>query len=168
MEWLRVNPGDGAIPAGREALMVAPTSPRCGLGARLALVRDVPSVFASIDSLAGAMSYHRERQGVLAGNLGNLETPGYRPVDLERVVTPAGSLACTEPGHLQAAGGTGVGEFQLVFDDGGKLNGPDGNAVTPDRELAKMGANQVRYNTSTELVSRRLALLRYAAGDGVG
>ena len=167
MEWSRVNPGDAAIPRADGSLVVAPTSARCELGARLAIVRDVASMFGPIDSLAGAMTFYRARQSVLAGNLSNLETPGYRPADLERVVTPA-SLTGAEAGPAGASGGTAPGEFQLVFDDGGQLSGPDGNAVALDREMAKMDANRVRYNTSTELVNRRLALLRYAAGDGVG
>jgi flagellar basal-body rod protein FlgB len=125
----------------------------------------VSSVFGPIDSLAGAMSYHRERNSVLVGNLGNIETPGYRPADLQRTVTgESGGLAVTNPGHI----GGGANDNVLVFDDGGNLQGPDGNAVALERELAKIDANRVRYNTSAELVTRRLAMLRYAAGDGVG
>ena len=59
-----------------------------------------------------------------------------------------------------------VTDPRLVFDDGGALAGPDGNAVQLERELAKVDANRLRYATSSELVSRRMALLRYAAGDG--
>ncbi len=104
-------------------------------------------IFDGVDGLTEAMSYHRDRHTVLAGNVANLDTPGYRPVDLER----------------GAGGGPG---HQLVIDDGGALAGPDGNAVQLERELAKIDANRVRYATSAELVSRRLAMLRYAAGDG--
>lgn len=113
------------------------------------------------------MSFHRERHTVLAGNVANLDTPGYRPLDLERV--PAGDastpLATTQAGHLTAAGSP-VDEASISVDDGGDLQGADGNAVNLERELAKIDANRVRYTTSTELVSRRLALLKYAAGDG--
>ena len=42
----------------------------------------------------------------------------------------------------------------------------DGNAVDLEREMAKVAANRVRYGTSSELVSRRMALLRYTATDG--
>jgi flagellar basal body rod protein FlgB len=52
------------------------------------------------------------------------------------------------------------------FDDGGRLQGSDGNSVTLERELSKIDANRTRYSTSAELTSRRLAMLRYAAGDG--
>lgn len=112
------------------------------------------------------MTYHRERNTVLVGNLSNMETPGYRPADLRRNVAPAGgAMLVSEPGHI--AGGAS-NENVVAFDDGGNLSGPDGNAVALEREMAKLDANRVRYNTNAELVNRRLAMLRYAAGDGVG
>ena len=55
---------------------------------------------------------------------------------------------------------------RLTFDDSPGGPGMDGNTVELERELAKIDANRVRYGTSTELASRRLALLRYAASDG--
>ena len=110
------------------------------------------------------MTYHRERHTVIAGNVANLDTPGYRPVDLERrtAADPA-AMAVTHEGHMAPAPA-----FDVVtsFDDGGALLSPDGNAVSLERELSKVDANRTRYATSSELVSRRLALLRYAAGDG--
>lgn len=111
------------------------------------------------------MTYHRERHTVLAGNVANLDTPGYRPADLQRGPAPGAATApwLTNPAH-QA--GPAAATSNLVFDDGGNLAGPDGNAVQLERELAKVDANRVRYGTSAELVSRRMALLRYAAGDG--
>ena len=37
-----------------------------------------------VDSLQAALTYHRDRHAVLAGNVANLDTPGYRPLDLTR------------------------------------------------------------------------------------
>jgi flagellar basal-body rod protein FlgB len=126
-------------------------------------------IYDGVDQLTGAMTYHRDRHSVLAGNVANLDTPGYRPADLERQLgtAPAGGLAVTNSAHISSpnAGGAAA-EGRLVIDAGGALAGPDGNAVQLERELAKIDANRVRYATSAELVSRRLAMLRYAAGDG--
>ena len=118
---------------------------------------------STIDSLEAALTYHRERHTVLAGNVANLDTPGFRPMDLARSEGGASELATTAPGHIAS-----VHTPQLVtsFDDGGGLQGADGNAVSLERELAKIDANRARYATAAELVSRRLAMLRYAAGDG--
>jgi flagellar basal-body rod protein FlgB len=118
----------------------------------------------TLDTLQAALTYHRERHTVLAGNIANLDTPGFRPLDLAR---PAGGgiagVPGTDPGHIAQHT-----QAQVItsFDDGGKLQGPDGNAVSLEREMAKIDANRARYATTAELVSRKIALLKYAAGDG--
>jgi flagellar basal-body rod protein FlgB len=127
----------------------------------------VAAEFGTIDKLEAAMTFHRDRHAVLAGNIANVDTPGYRPLDLERPEAPGAEgalpLAGAGPAHLDAP--TGTAQVQ-EFDDGGALQGPDGNAVSLERELAKIDANRTRYSVTSELVSRRLAMLRYAAGDG--
>jgi flagellar basal-body rod protein FlgB len=125
----------------------------------------VSRVFAQVDSLSAAMTFQRERLGVLAGNLANQNTPGYRSLDLARELgTSGGQMLRTDPRHLPGGGP----DRTTVIDDGGSLNGPDGNTVSLERELAKIDGNRVRYQGAAELVTRRLALLRYAAGDGNG
>jgi len=118
----------------------------------------------TVDALQSALTYHRERHTVLAGNVANLDTPGFRPRDLERVTANAPEqLATTEPGHIATET---TSDYVTSYDDGGALQGTDGNAVSLERELSKIDANRARYATAAELVSRRLAMLRYAAGDG--
>jgi len=119
---------------------------------------------STVDTLQAALTFHRERHTVLAGNVANLDTPGYRPVDLNRnTAGDAQTLATTNEGHIATATTT---DIVTSFDDGGAMQSADGNAVSLERELAKIDANRARYSTSAELVTRRLALLRYAAGDG--
>jgi flagellar basal-body rod protein FlgB len=126
-------------------------------------------MFDAVGHIEGAMTFHRDRHAVLAGNVANLDTPGYRPIDLERDVAMTDgtgvAITTTNASHLTTAGTT-AGEPSIAIDDGGALQGADGNAVNLERELSKIDANRVRYNTSSELVSRRLALLKYAASDG--
>jgi len=119
---------------------------------------------STIDTLEHALTFHRERHTVLAGNIANLDTPGYRAVDLERRPAGApGALATTNSAHIPTAP---TADFVTSFDDGGALQSFDGNAVSLEREMSKIDANRARYATSAELVSRRIAILRYAAGDG--
>jgi flagellar basal-body rod protein FlgB len=124
------------------------------------------TLFDSVDQMQSALTFHRERQAVLAGNLANLETPGYRSMDLERVdASVPGNLpmAVTREGHLDVSGG--LEGTMTAFADGDNV-GADGNSVNLERELAKVDANRVRYTTTAELASRRLALLRYTSTDG--
>jgi flagellar basal-body rod protein FlgB len=119
---------------------------------------------STVDTLQQALTYHRERHTVLAGNVANLDTPGYRPLDLNRTApSDALPLAMTGEGQSTTSPST---ELVTSFDDGGAMQSADGNAVSLERELAKIDANRTRYATSSELVTRRLAMLRYAAGDG--
>jgi flagellar basal-body rod protein FlgB len=124
------------------------------------------TMFDGVDTLERAMTFHRERQAVLAGNVANVDTPGYRSLDLEEIPQEAGAegLAQTDPRHLPE--GAAMEGTRVAFDDSPSGAGMDGNTVELERELAKIDANRVRYGTATELASRRLALLRYAAGDG--
>ena len=123
----------------------------------------MPLDLSGIDAMQNALGYHRERHAVLAGNVANLDTPGYRPLDLNRTEEPGSQLAVTSERHIES---TAASTYTTSFEDGGSLQGADGNAVSLERELAKIDANRTRYSTVTELVSRRLGMLRYAAGDG--
>jgi flagellar basal-body rod protein FlgB len=124
------------------------------------------SLYVSVDRLEHAMTFHRERLGVLAGNVANVDTPGYKPMDLAPVdaADAPGHLATTDPRHLGGPGETEAGH--LGFSDPSGSQTADGNGVNMERELAKIDANRIRYGAAGELVSRRLALLRYAAADG--
>ena len=128
-------------------------------------------LFGSVDYLGGAMTFHRSRHVVLSGNVANVDTPGFRPFDLERMGPMAGSgeslpLRVTGGAHLALSGGQST-RLTQSFDDSSASASADKNTVNLERELAKVDANKVRYATTSELVSRKLALLRYAAADGL-
>ena len=107
------------------------------------------TTFSTVDRLGEVLEHHRLRHAVLAGNVANVDTPGYVPKDLVEV---------------KGAGGHGASGERLIDDP--SVVGADGNGVSLERELAKVDANRVRYGACAELASRRLALLRYAASDG--
>ncbi len=115
------------------------------------------------------MSFHRDRHSVLAGNLANLDTPGYQPLDLARTVPDPSEvrpLFQTDGHHLQPA--SLEPKITPILDNSNSGASGDGNGVNLELEMAKIAANRVRYTTATELVSRRLALIRYGATDGGG
>lgn len=124
-------------------------------------------LFGSTNAMSDALGFHRQRHSVLAGNVANVDTPDFRPLDLER--SPAsvrgGSLDTSDPRHLSLSSTDGVSFF---FDDANATPSMDGNTVNLERELAKVDANRVRYGVNSRLVTKRLAALRYAASDGIG
>lgn len=132
-------------------------------------------LYSGVRSLEVAMDYHLDRQVLLNSNIANSDTPGYRPLDLGLLPAdrpgrgPGGEpgvlLARTAAEHL---GPHGRGALLVPFEDPAASAGNDLNFVDMDRELAKVAANTLRYETAAELMARRLAALRYAAADGIG
>mgnify|MGYP003580752888 CR=1 FL=1 len=128
-------------------------------------------LFTSIGALHSALDYHLERHTVLASNVAHVDTPGYRPSDLERV-DPVGfgstlevALSKTAPGHFAVGEGGSTPLHGRIFEDLSAGAGNDGNYVSLDREAAKVAANQLRYDTVSAIVSAALRALTYAAND---
>lgn len=87
------------------------------------------------------------RQSVLAGNIANADTPGYRPHDLtpfrarlEEAMRPP--LARSHAGHLAARTGTDPAARQ---DRRVAEAVPDGNAVSLDREAVRMAETDTAH-----------------------
>ncbi len=125
-------------------------------------------------ALTEKMRWHQTRQGLLAENVANAETPGYRGKDLKafafddhmRNLTVAQiSTTATQPSHFSVAG---------IDSDGfgpRKMNSfevtPEGNGVTLEDEMMKVTSNQMDYQAVTTLYTRSMRILRVALGKNV-
>ena len=133
----------------------------------------VAGFFSSVDPLRAALDYHLDRQNVLASNVAHVDTPGYRPHDLERIdesgftAVMGVALKRTNERHL-LDGSTDAMPNGRVFEDLSAGVGNDGNYVSIDREASKLAANQLRYDTVSAIVSAELRQLSFAASDGKG
>jgi flagellar basal-body rod protein FlgB len=116
------------------------------------------------------MSWHQERQRLLAENVANADTPNFRPHDLVAPVfgrSPTGAIAAvtlarTSPTHL---GGFNGQSAAFALDRGGNYEvRPAGNAVSLEDEMMKIAANQMDYQAVTALYGRSLALIKTALG----
>jgi flagellar basal-body rod protein FlgB len=127
------------------------------------------SELLNVSPYTRSLDYHSERHNVLASNIANANTPGFRPQELLRVEEDSFhgtlSLMRTEREHLRA---TGVPDEHGVTVTGDDWNvaGLDGNNVSIEREMSKMQANDLRFQGAARLVTRQLAMLRYASNDG--
>jgi flagellar basal-body rod protein FlgB len=125
----------------------------------------------SVKVLQAGLDYHLARQNLLTANLTHIDTPNYRPVDLERGGGFRGALRLAlKATDAAPIGGTAAptesSESFRVVQDPGAAPGFDGNAVNVDREAAKLAANHVRYDALASLVSNELSGLAWAANDG--
>jgi flagellar basal-body rod protein FlgB len=129
----------------------------------------VTDFFHTISSLRNALDYHLERQNVIASNLANVETPGFRARELVRAVSESPNHLApvrTDASHMRPDG-SGSEAIDIVEDTTAVI-GNDGNSVALEREMSKLAANDLRYASAGRMVARQLALLRYAANDAHG
>lgn len=117
------------------------------------------------------MQWLGQRQGVLAQNIANADTPDFRPQDLkhgpfERILSRAIAAvqpAATHPAHLQGRSpknGAAQSEDQRnTFE-----TAPSGNAVVIDEQLIKVAETQMDYQTMTNLYRKHTDMLRAALG----
>ncbi|MEC7518364.1 MAG: flagellar basal body rod protein FlgB [Myxococcota bacterium] len=128
-------------------------------------------IFQSVALTHRALDYHLERQNVLASNVANVDTPGFRPLELVREDVPTEApgtlrLETTHGAHVGQSGDA-TRPFVLTESEEQVVNpGNDGNAVSLEREMSKVAANNIRYEGAVRIVRSQLGLLRYAANDG--
>ncbi len=123
----------------------------------------------TIEFVERAMRFRAARQQALAGNVANVDTPGYRPVDLrfdEMLGDATARLATTDRRHLQAggAGGQKSGAYTVVTGEAGTR--PDGNGVELEQQMIALSRNASAFTQQATALSRLIALTRDAVQGG--
>jgi flagellar basal-body rod protein FlgB len=114
-----------------------------------------------------------ERQRLIAENIANASTPGYRPRDVdtssfERMLTSGRSggggggvtLVRTNAGHMSPNAGTG--SAQVITRDDSETT-IDGNAVVLEEQMARAAETRMQFETGIALYQKGLELVRMAA-----
>jgi flagellar basal-body rod protein FlgB len=128
-------------------------------------IMDIPI----LSMLRTRMEWHQERQQVLAENVANADTPGYRPLDLappnfQQELASSVALDRTNPEHI-----AGVGESPFAENHEPHYEvRPGGNAVNHEDEMMKVASNQMDFDAVADLYSRSLALIKLAVGSSSG
>ncbi|MES1204922.1 MAG: flagellar basal body rod protein FlgB [Pseudomonadota bacterium] len=136
----------------------------------------------TLTRLGEALDVRLVEHNVLAGNVANSDTPGYRPKQLDFAAAMAAAqqsagsegMAATDARHLGVNGAPGQGAdasramsaaASLVRDGGGTSPSIDGNQVDLDRAMAGMAENSLQYGASARAAGKKLAILRYVVSE---
>jgi flagellar basal-body rod protein FlgB len=98
------------------------------------------------------------RQEAINNNLANLETPGYKRVDLAPSFDQELEKATASNDPQQIASLTPT----LAVDNTAVANSKDGNTVNLEQELMKMNQNAMVHSLETQTVTNMLAKMRLA------
>ena len=122
---------------------------------------------AIFEALGRQMTRAVQRQAVAAGNLANLDTPGYRTREVRFADTLAEQLqppmAQSHPGHFNLGSMPGSGS---VAEAEGLAGRRDANNVQLDRELLAITRANGDFNAAQTVLAAKFRLVRYAINAG--
>jgi flagellar basal-body rod protein FlgB len=108
-----------------------------------------------LDPLAGRLEQYLDllgaRQKLVASNIANADTPGYKTKDIDFQMEFLNAAADAAP-HVMEASGLAARN--------------DGNNVSIDREARLLAENDLRFNIATNLLRGQIRLVREAIQGG--
>ena len=95
--------------------------------------------------------YHR----ILASNIANVETPGYKEKDID---------FRKELDSLM--GGPANIEVKVKDAIDGGMASIDGNTVSMEDQIVKMTENTLMFNSLVQMINKKFSMIRYAINEG--
>ncbi len=127
----------------------------------------------TIQLLQKVLDLRSANQAVIASNIANSDTPKYNrrefqfENELQSALTGApGTLKTTHTNHISitAANLNDVHGIVVEFEDETGIG--DENSVSVDMEMMELSKNQLLYEATTQLLKKKLGMLKYAISEG--
>jgi flagellar basal-body rod protein FlgB len=115
-------------------------------------------MFTSVNQLQGYLTLVTDRQQMIATNMANIDTPGYRTRDvnfqdaMQQVMNQGDGF----DGQVQPE----------ILEQAGLPERPDGNNVNIDREGLQLSQTQLQFQLGEQLVKSQFSTLMIAVKDG--
>jgi flagellar basal-body rod protein FlgB len=107
----------------------------------------------TIDLLSAMLDFRAERHKVIVSNIANIETPSYRPKDLDFPKRLGEAMAAGQEVEMRRTNKKHIppptdkaDQFRLT---------QVGDKVEIDREMTNLAGNNLMYNLTAELLSRK-------------
>ena len=112
------------------------------------------------------LAWTDRRQAVLAQNIANANTPGFKPHDLKPFASALGKAGAVAPVRTQFnhLAGTQAGSSPAEVIDRQATKAPDGNGVALDEQLVKVADTETTHTLVTTIYKKYLALFGMALG----
>ncbi|TWT31226.1 Flagellar basal body rod protein FlgB [Posidoniimonas corsicana] len=133
---------------------------------------------STLPVLEQVVNFAQARHGVLAGNIANLDTPGYKTRDLSPELFQENLKQAIEesrrpasPGQSAASGATGAASttnydaFAKVEDSLKGILRHDGVDVSLEHQIAEISKNHAQHNLAVNLMNSQFRQLRAAISE---
>jgi len=115
--------------------------------------------YSIVNMLSSKLDVKTFRNELIASNIANIDTPGYKgkDIDFKKVLSESFSdieMKRTDPRHILANNEFSQGSIKIVEDT--NPGRADGNNVNIESEMLKLTENNIQYNIAVHLVSKKL------------
>lgn len=123
----------------------------------------------TVSVLQGALDVRAERQRLLASNIANQETPGYKAKDIDferelrRSVSGGWTLEITDSRHIPT---TPAVYRPSVIEAPTAAEGFDDNNVGLEREMVKLSENALMYSVTSKMIRKKFGMVMSAIKEG--
>ncbi|TSA48422.1 MAG: flagellar basal body rod protein FlgB [Nitrosomonadales bacterium] len=134
------------------------------------MIKSIDNAFAFQEKALALRSY---RQQLLASNIANADTPGYKATDInfakslqqaQSGINSAIGLATTAPGHIEGRGAPVLGAKPMYRNS--VQPSIDGNTVDMNIEQAQFSDNSLHYMTTLQFINSKIKDVSYALRGG--
>lgn len=139
----------------------------------------IEGIFSNtIDLLGKSVDLRAKNQNLIASNIANAETPNFVPKTLAFDDELQSALKSRSSGQQPSASphqrhipvrGSGTALQSVsgrIIETPANTPGKDGNAVEIENEMGKMAENQIMFNASVQLLTKKFEGLRSAIREG--
>lgn len=123
--------------------------------------------------LGSVLDLRQKQHSLTVGNIANVDTPNYKSKYIrfdeilkEAVGDKEDLMKRTDARHLSSESGSVLDPE--VFEQEPAPWVIDGNSVSLEREMVRLKANSMMFQTVTKGLSKRLTMIRFVASNGKG
>ncbi len=122
-------------------------------------------------TIANALDISARRHSLITGNIANIDTIGYKPRDLDFKKTLDNAMSREKPRSMS---GTHADHFQDEASDPDAMTGSLSqdsdlyhlDSVNIDTEMTNLVENNIKYRTATEMLLRKMSILKHTIQEG--
>ncbi len=106
------------------------------------------------DIMEKALNVRAHYHKIIAGNIANVETPGFKEKDIDFQVELEKQLSGTKQFNI----------IEKTENDG--ISSPDGNTVNIETQMVKLNENSMMYSALVQLITKKFSMMRYLINEG--
>lgn len=129
---------------------------------------------SNMQLLGKVLDLRAEKAQVISSNIANAETPGFSPSrfdfeeDLANAIGKNNTirLATSHEGHIPLGPANFNSVSGKILTEENQMGIGDGNGVSVDQEMLALSENELLYETSAQLLKKKMTMLKHVISGG--